>query len=218
MGYADLGVHGCKDIPTPNLDALAKSGVRFTNGYVSGPYCSPTRAGLLTGRYQQRFGHEFNPGGENNTNSPHGLPLTETTIANRLKTAGYATGIVGKWHLGAMPEMRPPQRGFDEFFGFLGGAHSYLQAGEGRNAILRGDKPVGEVEYLTDAFGKEAAAFIERHHAGEKPFFLYLPFNAVHMPPQVTEKYEKRFADVPERRRRILLAKLSALDDAVGRV
>src|SRR3954471_4652594 len=95
MGYADVGFHGCKDIPTPHLDALAKSGVRFTNGYVSGPYCSPTRAGLLTGRYQQRFGHEFNPGG-----GKQGLPVTETTMADHLKTGGYKTALVGKWHLG----------------------------------------------------------------------------------------------------------------------
>src|SRR5688572_22671779 len=88
MGYADVGFHGCKDIPTPHLDALAKSGVRFTNGYVTGPYCSPTRAGLLTGRYQQRFGHEFNPGGANS-----GLPVTEKTIADRLRRVGYATGL-----------------------------------------------------------------------------------------------------------------------------
>src|SRR5687768_1079200 len=119
MGYADVGFHGCKDIPTPNLDKLAASGVRFTRGYVTGPYCSPTRAGLLTGRYQQRFGHEFNPGG-----GKQGMPVSEKTIADRLKAAGYATGLVGKWHLGALPEMHPQQRGFDEFFGFLGGAHS----------------------------------------------------------------------------------------------
>src|SRR6185295_15681378 len=104
MGYADVGFHGCKDIPTPNLDALAKSGVRFTNGYVSGPYCSPTRAGMLTGRYQTRFGHEFNPAGMN------GLPLTETTMADRFKTAGYDTGLVGKWHLGATPNQHPQKR------------------------------------------------------------------------------------------------------------
>src|SRR3954465_3669985 len=93
LGYGDGGFHGCRDIPTPNLDALARGGVRFTSGYVSGPYCSPTRAGLLTGRYQQRFGHEFNP----NPNPTHGLPVSETTLADRLKAAGYVTGLVGKW-------------------------------------------------------------------------------------------------------------------------
>src|SRR5262245_37988628 len=92
MGYADLGVHGCKDIPTPHLDSIAKNGIRCTNGYVSGVYCSPTRAGLLTGRYQQRFGHEFNPGA--GAGAEAGLPLTETTLADRLKAAGYATGMV----------------------------------------------------------------------------------------------------------------------------
>ena len=94
MGYADVGFQGCTDIPTPHIDSLAKNGVCFTNGYVSGPYCSPTRAGLLTGRYQQRFGHEFNPG----QGAGIGLPLSETTLADRLKGAGYATGLVGKWH------------------------------------------------------------------------------------------------------------------------
>jgi arylsulfatase A-like enzyme len=118
MGFADTGFQGCTDIPTPHLDALAKGGVKFTNGYVSGPYCSPTRAGLMTGRYQTRFGHEFNPGG-----GKAGLPTTETTIADRFKAAGYATGLVGKWHLGSAPEYHPQKRGFAEFFGFLGGAH-----------------------------------------------------------------------------------------------
>jgi arylsulfatase A-like enzyme len=218
LGYADIGAQGrMKDVRTPNVDTIAKNGVRCTSGYVSCPVCSPTRAGLMTGRYQQRFGHEFNPGP--NESADFGLPLDQVTLAQALKSAGYVTGMVGKWHLGFRPEMRPPRRGFDEFFGFLAGAHSYVQTGEGRNAILRGDQPVGEVEYLTDAFGKEAAAFVERHHAaGGKPFFLYLPFNAVHTPPQVTEKYEKRFADVTDPRRRMLLAKLSALDDAVGLV
>src|SRR5207248_373680 len=177
LGYADVGAQGrMKDVRTPNVDTIAANGVRCTNGYVSCPVCSPTRAGLMTGRYQQRFGHEFNPGPNESPN--FGLPLDQVTMAQALKSAGYVTGMVGKWHLGYRPEMRPPQRGFDEFFGFLGGAHSYLQSGEGRNAILRGDKPVTDFEYLTDAFGKEAAAFIERHHGdsggGEKPFFLYV--------------------------------------------
>src|SRR6185436_11431437 len=134
MGYADVGFHGCKDIPTPHLDALAAAGVRCTNGYVTGPYCSPTRAGLLTGRYQQRFGHEFNPSGG------QGLPLEEKTIADRLKAAGYKTGLVGKWHLGGLPEQHPQRRGFDEFFGFLGGAHDYFRD----DGILRGNESVDE--------------------------------------------------------------------------
>src|SRR2546423_5202294 len=112
MGYGDIGVHGCKDIPTPHIDSIAKNGIRCTNGYVSGPYCSPTRAGLMTGRYQTRFGHEFNAGAAGS-----GLPLSETTIADRLKAAGYKTGLVGKWHLGNEPKFHPQKRGFDEYFG-----------------------------------------------------------------------------------------------------
>jgi arylsulfatase A-like enzyme len=207
MGYADVGFHGCQDIPTPHLDRLAASGVRFTNGYVSGPYCSPTRAGLLTGRYQNRFGHEFNPGG-----GIQGLPVTETTLADRLKAAGYVTGIVGKWHLGASPEMHPQRRGFDEFFGFLGGAHSYfLSAG-----ILRGNEPVDEMDYTTDAFGREAAAFIERHRA--RPWFLYLTFNAVHTPMEATDDRIAKFAGVEDRQRRTYDAMMLAMDEAIGRV
>src|SRR5262245_54796570 len=165
MGYADLGVQGCKDIPTPNIDALANAGTRCTNGYVSGPYCSPTRAGLMTGRYQTRFGHEFNPGAKG---PDIGLPLTETTLADRLKGAGYVTGLVGKWHLGDAARFHPQRRGFDEFFGFLGGAHPYFP-GKGL-PILRGTADAEEKEYLTDAIGREAVAFVDRHQA--KPFFL----------------------------------------------
>src|SRR5882757_894320 len=126
MGFADVGFHGSRDIPTPHLDALAAGGVRCTNGYVSGPYCSPTRAGLMTGRYQTRFGHEFNPGPAATTPADVGLPLTETTLPDRLKAAGYATGMVGKWHLGYDPKFHPLKRGFQEYFGFLGGAHDYI--------------------------------------------------------------------------------------------
>jgi len=103
LGYADIGVYGSRDIPTPNIDRLAREGVRFTNGYVSGPYCSPTRAGLMTGRYPQRFGFEFNPDG-----SPdYGLPLTEMTMADRLKAGGYHTALFGKWHLGSSERLHP---------------------------------------------------------------------------------------------------------------
>jgi arylsulfatase A-like enzyme len=210
LGYADVGFQGCKDVPTPHIDSLARSGVRCTSGYVSGPYCSPTRAGLLTGRYQQRFGHEFNPG----AGPDAGLPLGETTIADRLRAAGYVTGLVGKWHLGSAAEFHPQKRGFDEFFGFLGGAHPYLP---GRGApIYRGAEVVEEREYLTDAFAREAVAFIDRHKA--KPFFLYLAFNAVHTPMQATGPRLKRFEAIAERPRRTYAAMTAAMDEAVGRV
>lgn len=206
MGYADVGFHGCKDIPTPNLDALAASGTRFTNGYVTGPYCSPTRAGLLTGCYQNRFGHEFNPSGAS------GLPVTESTLADHLKTAGYATGLVGKWHLGSKPGMQPQQRGFDEFFGFLEGAHSYFKAGN----IRRGTEHMKEMDYATDAFGREACAFIDRHKS--QPWFLYLAFNAVHTPMEATDDRLAKFPEIKDSKRRTYNAMMLAMDEAIGKV
>src|SRR6478736_703111 len=151
MGYADVGFQRCKDIPTPNLDSLAKSGMRFTSGYVSAPYCSPTRSGLLTGRYQEKYGHEFNP-----SQPGQGMPTNQITIANRLKKVGYRTGLVSKWHQGSEPQFHPQQRGFDEFFGFLGGSHAYFKW----NGMLRGTEPVSGEEYFTDAFGREASDYI----------------------------------------------------------
>jgi arylsulfatase A-like enzyme len=207
MGNADVGFHGCKDIPTPNLDALAKSGVRFTSGYVSAPYCSPCRAGLLTGRYQQKFGQEFNP-----TLPGTGLPLTEKTIANRLKAVGYTTGIVGKWHLGNLPEMQPQKRGFDEFFGFLAGSHNYFKW----DGMLRGTEPVTGDEYFTDAFGREACSYIERHK--DKPWFLYLAFNAVHTPMNATDERLAKFDKIADKQRRTYAAMMLGLDDNIGRV
>lgn len=207
MGYADVGFHGCKDIPTPNLDALAASGARFTNGYVSGPYCSPTRAGLLTGRYQQRFGHEFNPSGDN-----AGLPVSEATLADRLKASGYQTSLVGKWHLGSNPNMHPQKRGFDEFFGFLGGAHSYFET----KGVQRNGVGITELDYTTDAFGREAVSFIDRNQG--KPWFLYLAFNAVHTPMDATPKYLERFKHIEDKKRRTYCAMMSAMDDAIGQV
>jgi arylsulfatase A-like enzyme len=217
QGYAEMGVQGCKDIPTPTLDSIAKNGVRFTNGYVSCPVCSPTRAGLMTGRYQQRFGHEFNPGPAEQADSSFGLPLNEVTVANRLKSLGYATGMVGKWHLGYKPEFHPQKRGFDKFYGFLAGSHPYLPApGRKGGLILRGTEPVDDPPYLTEAFASEAVAFIERHQ--NEPFFLYLPLNAVHSPLQSTEKYLSRLAAISDPKRRTFAAMLSAMDDAIAQV
>jgi arylsulfatase A-like enzyme len=209
MGYADVGFHGCKDIPTPHLNDLAKRGVRFTSGYVSGPYCSPTRAGLLTGRYQTRFGHEFNPGG-----GDAGLPVSQTTFANYFRAAGYVTGLVGKWHLGSAQQFHPQERGFDEFFGFLGGAHPYM--GKDGVPLQRGKKTVTEKEYLTDAFAREATDFIDRHK--DRPFFLYLAFNAVHTPMHATDERLKKFAGIAEPERRTYAAMLYAMDEAIGKV
>lgn len=210
LGYGDLGFQGGTDIPTPHLDALARRSVRCTQGYVSGPYCSPTRAGLMTGRYQQRFGHEFNPGSGPN----QGLPTTEKTIADHLKAAGYTTGLVGKWHLGLAPKFHPQERGFDEFFGFLDGSHTYF-AGKSED-IYRGKTIVKEDEYLTDAFAREAVSFIDRHKA--RPFFLELAFNAVHTPMNATEARLAQFPRIENKTRKTYAAMLAALDQAVGQV
>jgi arylsulfatase A-like enzyme len=214
MGYADVGVHGSRDIPTPHIDSLALTGVRFTDGYVSGPYCSPTRAGLLTGRYPQRFGHEFNVPGP--TNMEAGLPLDQKTLADRLRAAGYRTALFGKWHLGWAPAFHPLQRGFDEFFGFLGGAHHYLvPSPAGGQPVLDGTTPATEIGYLTDTLAGRAVDFIGRHR--DRPFFLYLAFNAVHTPMHATRKYLDRFARIADPDRRTYAAMLSAMDDGIGR-
>ncbi|MCU0722881.1 MAG: sulfatase-like hydrolase/transferase, partial [Planctomycetes bacterium] len=152
LGYGGIGCQGCEDIPTPNIDSIAKAGIRFANGYVSAPLCAPSRAGLLTGRYQQRFGFEHNPGPEQHASPKYGIPRSETILAERFKARGHATGMVGKWHVGFAQDLRPPARGFDEFYGFLGGAHAYFPA-RGRKAadIYRGKEPQVERDYLTDA-------------------------------------------------------------------
>jgi arylsulfatase A-like enzyme len=217
LGYGELSCQGNPQIPTPRIDSIARSGVRFTSGYVSGPYCSPTRAALMTGRYQQRYGHEFNPGPARAASGTFGLSLTEKTMGDRFKELGYATGWFGKSHLGYLPPYHPLKRGFDEYFGFLGGAHDYLDAaGDKQNPILRGTTRVSEIGYTTEAFGREAVAFIEKHRA--EPWLCYLAFNAVHAPLESTAKYLSRFPNIEERKRRTFAAMLSAMDDAVGSV
>ena len=218
LGYGELGCQGyTQEIPTPNVDRIARNGVRFTNGYVTGPYCSPTRAGLMTGRYQQRYGHEFNPGEAEVTADNIGLPVQEKTIGDRLKAIGYTNGWFGKSHLGYAPQFHPLKRGFDEYFGFLGGMHDYLDAEREKfNPILDGTTPVKAIDYTTDAFGRAAVSFIERHRA--EPWFCYLAFNAVHMPLESTEKYLSRFPNIKNQKRRTYAAMQSAMDDAVGAV
>ena len=198
LGYGELGCQGNSQIPTPHIDSLANSGIRFTSGYVSCPVCSPTRAGLMTGRYQQRFGFEFllGPAAEC---GDFGLPQEERTLAQRLRAAGYATGMFGKWHLGYQPQYHPQRRGFDDFFGFLGGAHDYQHAhsaakSDKGNPILRGATPVKDISYTTTMFGDEAAAFIEKNH--QRPWFVYLPFNAVHAPLEAPRESRQRFHSI----------------------
>ncbi len=218
LGYHDLGVQGSTDIPTPQIDSIAKAGARFTDAYVSSPVCLPSRACLMTGRYPQRFGVETLGGDKASPDVQIGLPVAEKTLAARLKSAGYATGAVGKWHLGEKEPFRPLRRGFDEFFGFLQGATPYLpgnSTGKEQRLMLRGDTPLQENEYLTDAFGREAVDFIRRH--AEKPFFLYLAFNAVHAPVQATEAYLERCKNIAPQQR-AYAAMAVALDDNVGKV
>lgn len=217
LGYGETSIQGNPQIPTPNIDSIGKNGVRFTSGYVSGPYCSPTRAGLFTGRYQQRFGHEFNPGPAQTAGEEVGLSVDEKTIGDRFKEAGYTTGWFGKSHLGYAPQFHPLKRGFDEFYGFLGGAHDYLDAkADGKNPILKGTEQVESLKYTTESFAQEAVNFIDKNK--EKPWFVYLPFNAVHGPLQATEKYLARFANIEDQKRRTFAAQLSAMDDAIGTV
>ena len=226
LGYADIGVHGGKEVPTPNIDALAASGVRCTSGYVTAPYCSPSRAGFLTGRSQTRFGHEFNPhvGDE----AKLGLPLNERTIANAMHDSGYATALIGKWHQGFDAAHHPQSRGFDEFFGFLVGGHNYLMhpdadpefgSAHSHNMIYRGRELQHLDGYLTDIFTDEALSYMNRNAQAQKPWFLYLAYNAVHTPLEIPEKHKSRLpAGVTDTDRLGYLSLLIGLDDAIGRV
>lgn len=220
LGYADTAIYGSTVVPTPHIDALAKSGTRFTNAYVTAATCSPSRAGLMSGRYQQRFGFEFNTSSAAITHrESRGLDPSVVTLAEVLQTAGYATGMFGKWHLGTREYFRPKNRGFDVFYGFLAGAHSFFPAKDLQpvyQSILRGDERITENEYLTDAIARETVAFIREKK--EVPFFAYVPFNAVHTPIEASEKYQQRFPNVKNKKQRDFYAMTSALDDAVGSI
>jgi arylsulfatase A-like enzyme len=218
LGYADIGVNGCKDIPTPNIDSIAKNGVRFTDGYATHPVCSPSRAGLMSGMYQHRFGFEHNSGPERFAAPNFGQPREIPNLAEKLKAAGYATGMIGKWHIGFKEGLRPHERGFDYHFGFLSGARSYYPDNPRENdpLIRNGEVVKGEKDYLTDAFAREAANFINR--SKDRPWFLYFAFNAVHSPLEATAAYEARFPHITDKKRKTYAGMLSALDNAVGRV
>uniref|UniRef100_UPI0040482F43 sulfatase-like hydrolase/transferase n=1 Tax=Mariniflexile sp. TaxID=1979402 RepID=UPI0040482F43 len=226
LGYNDVGFNGCKDIPTPNIDKIASQGVMFTNAYVSYAVCGPSRAGLITGRYQDRFGFGRNPLFAPN-DPKMGLPLEEETLAEALKKANYKSIALGKWHLGAHETLRPLKRGFDDFYGFLSGGHQYFpknwtlaneyevkeQYDAYKTKLLRNNERVEENEYLTDALSREAVNYVEKYK--DEPFFMYLAYNAPHGPLQATEKYLNRFPYIKDEKRKTYAAMVSALDDGV---
>ncbi len=214
LGYGDVGFNGCTEIPTPHIDSIAENGVVFSNGYVSCPVCGPSRAGLLSGRYQNRLGFEDNPGPFRQSKDVLvGFPLEQETIADRMKALGYATGMVGKQHDGRSPELHPEQRGFDEFFGFNNGASDYFRP----RLLVRGTEPVEmREEYLTDELGREASEFIERHK--DHPFFLYVPFNAPHGPMQAKERHLRKFKHIEGEKRRKCVAMIYSLDENIGKI
>ena len=229
LGYGDVGFNGCEDIPTPNIDRIASQGVKFTNGYVSWSACGPSRAGMITGRYQDRFGFSRNP--LFTPNDPNmGLPLSEETLADALGRADYKSAILGKWHLGAHESLTPLKRGFDDFFGFLSGGHKYFpelwtladefeakSQYDGYNTkLLRNNERVEENEYITDALSREAVNYIDKYQ--ENPFFIYLAYNAPHGPLQATDRYLERFDHIKNVKRKKYAAMVSAVDDGVGEV
>ncbi len=211
MGWAQPGCYGGKLAPTPHIDSLARNGVRFTDGYVAACICSPSRVGLLTGRYQARTGHDANSNEGKNPENKN-LLLSETTIAQRLKPLGYVTGIFGKWHVGATsPEYLPANRGFDESFGTTGNLGDKMGFYKGKEFI---PDPAG-APITSPIYAREANAFMERHRA--EPWFLYVPFNAVHSPVVASPEIKARFPDLPKGKQDYA-ALISEADDAVGAI
>ncbi len=227
-GYADFGFQGSKEIRTPNIDKLAKEGVVFKQAYVTAAVCGPSRAGLITGKYQQRFGFEENnvPGYMDKNNCLNddemGLPLSELTIGNHLKSLGYKTAYFGKWHLGNADKYHPNNRGFDEFYGFRGGARSYYEFNEDNpnyrheDWLERGFKTyVESPKYLTDVLAEETNIFIEKNKSN--PFFVVLAFNTVHTPMEAKKEYLKHFPNLKGKRKELAAMALS-MDEGIGSV
>ena len=214
LGWADTGFNGSKQVATPHLDSLATNGIRFSAGYVTAPQCSPTRAGLLTGRYQQRFGHD------NNNYNLACFHTGQLIFPEPLTAVGYVTGMVGKWHLGPAPSDHPQQHGFDEFFGFQGGGHAYLteRPQDAGNPVMRGTNafPLEGTTFLTTTFGRESASFIRRHT--DKPWFLYVAFNSPHIPQAMPPGYEDKVKDIKHPVRARCVAMTMNMDDAIGEI
>ena len=187
VGYGDFGSYGAPDIKTPYIDGLARDGVRFTDFYANGATCTPTRAGLISGRYQQRFGLEW-PLGAQSADSARGLPVTGQSLPQLLRGNGYATALIGKWHLGWKSEFSPTAQGFDYFFGFKGGFTDYYEHtyGDGEPDLFENERPVQVPGYMTDLITERSVRFIEQH--AERPFFIDVAYNAAHWPYQTPDK------------------------------
>ena len=222
MGYADAGFTGATDIQTPNLDQLAASGVTFTQGYSNHPFCGPSRAALLTGRYQHRFGLGTNPAYDP-ANPVMGMDPGEVLFPKRLQGAGYVTGCVGKWHLGAAEPFNPLNRGFDYFYGFLGGGHDYFEIDMTKPVkegyfqhLIRNRKPAAFDGYLTTALSRDAARFVADNK--NNPFFLYVAYNAPHAPLQAPKEAIQRYSHIKEKKRRIYAAMVDVMDRGIGEI
>lgn len=225
QGWGDLSCYGATDFRTPNLDALANSGVRFTGWYSNAPVCSASRASLMTGRYPQRAG---TPGIFGSGRAAPGMPPDEVTLAEALKPAGYRTGLMGKWHLGGGPEFRPNQQGFDEFFGFHSGcidnySHIYYWGQGGQKGrppfhdLWRNDAEVWENgQFFTELVTREAVRFLGENRS--RPFFLYVAYNLPHYPTHPLERYWERVKHIQDPQRRTQAACVAAVDDSVGTV
>ncbi len=225
MGYGDLGCMGSEFLETTHLDSLARSGILCTQAYVTSAVCSPSRAGLMTGRDPRRFGYE----GNLNQSAPAyatrpdllGLPPGEHTLGNHLRHAGYATALIGKWHLGTGTGFHPNDRGFDHFCGMLGGGHGYFPE-PANNKLERNGVPLHEFSspYLTDFFTDEALNWLghQQTEEADKPWFLFMSYNAPHGPLQATDEDLARFASITDPKRRIYAAMMLALDRGVGRI
>lgn len=231
LGYGDLSSYGCPDIKTPHIDGLGKAGIRFTQFYANGPECTPTRCALMTGRYQQRVGGLECAIGIGNVGrydeaiwlqkrGQLGLPAEETSVARMLKTAGYETACIGKWHLGYGEQFRPTRHGFDYYIGLLGGSVDYFRHIEPdrQPMLFEGDQPVERSGYMTDVLADEAIRWLQRPKT--KPFFLYLPFNAPHAPFQGPRDQAKHPTQETWQKgdRATYVQMVERLDDAVGRV
>ncbi len=216
LGNGDLSYNGCKDIKTPHIDQLASEGMIMADAHTTACVCAPSRAGLISGRYQQKFGFECNaPHGK------HGLPGTEVTYADAMKQAGYETMALGKWHLGSTPEMHPNAQGFDSFSGFIAGGRSYWPMEKpNKNAMMQrnGEQvPEQEIGYVTDWLTDEAVRLIEKRDQ-QKPFFMYLSYNAPHAPMHAKDEDIAKYAHIEKKGRRIYAGMVHNMDQNIGKL